>query len=423
MPETHDIRSAEASDIDQLARIWHDGWHDAHAAVLPAALTKIRTLESFQERTPALIPQTRVAGPVGAVVGFCTVQGDELYQLYVSKAGRGTGVAATLIADAESRLIAAGTKTAWLSCAIGNDRAARFYEKHGWHRASIMNYEAQTPQGPFPLEVWRYEKPLRASLEPPRPPYPPILRVLVGSTVHGLNVEDGIEDRDEMGVCLEDYAAAQGFGPPFEQYIYRSAAIREGRPDAKSYAGDLDLVIYSLRKWLRLALNGSPTIMLLLFASPLHEDRRGTELRALAPAIISRRAGRAYLGYLDAQRQRLTGERGGKDVNRPELVARYGFDTKYAMHMLRLGYQGIELMQTGRLSLPMPEPERTWLRNVRTGGASLPEVLARATDLRATLESLLETSPLPDHPDTARVERWMLETYWASWTEPTLRDA
>ena len=30
-----------------------------------------------------------------------------------------------------------------------------------------------------------------------------ILRGLVGSTVHGLNVNDGIEDGDEMGICVE----------------------------------------------------------------------------------------------------------------------------------------------------------------------------------------------------------------------------
>jgi len=35
-----------------------------------------------------------------------------------------------------------------------------------------------------------------------------ILRGLVGSTVHGLNVNDGIEDRDEMGVCVEPFEAA-----------------------------------------------------------------------------------------------------------------------------------------------------------------------------------------------------------------------
>ena len=45
----------------------------------------------------------------------------------------------------------------------------------------------------------------------------------------------------------------------------------------------------------------------------------------------------------------------------------YGFDTKYAMHMLRLGFQGVELLTTGRLSLPMREPERSFLLDVRRG--------------------------------------------------------
>jgi uncharacterized protein len=74
-------------------------------------------------------------------------------------------------------------------------------------------------------------------------------------------VTDGIEDRDEMGVCVEPMA----LWAPFEQFIYRSAAEREGRDDARSTAADLDLTIYSLRKWMRLALKGNLTILLLRF--------------------------------------------------------------------------------------------------------------------------------------------------------------
>jgi hypothetical protein len=56
------------------------------------------------------------------------------------------------------RLANAGVTTAWLACAIGNDRAARFYEKHGWHRAGTTINFAETSAGVFRLEVWRYEK-------------------------------------------------------------------------------------------------------------------------------------------------------------------------------------------------------------------------------------------------------------------------
>jgi ribosomal protein S18 acetylase RimI-like enzyme len=155
------VRGAEEGDIDRLARIWYDGWRDAHEQIVPAELARLRTLESFRDRIQATLPTVRVVGASGEPVGFCMVKGAELYQLYVSAQARGLGVAAALIADAEARLTENGVERAWLACAIGNDRAARFYEKCGWRRAGIMVNVLDTTNGEFPLEVWRYEKHLR----------------------------------------------------------------------------------------------------------------------------------------------------------------------------------------------------------------------------------------------------------------------
>jgi GNAT superfamily N-acetyltransferase len=153
-----DVRAAEVVELDHLAKVWSDAWHDAHAQIVPAELTRLRTLESFRERLEAALPNIRVVGPPGSPVGFCITKGDELYQLFVSAETRGAGVAAALIADAEARLSDVGVETAWLACAIGNERAARFYEKCGWHRAGTMMNHAETSNGEFSLEVWRYEK-------------------------------------------------------------------------------------------------------------------------------------------------------------------------------------------------------------------------------------------------------------------------
>ena len=118
------------------------------------------TIESFRDRLFAALPRIRVVGEPQSPLGFCIVKDDELYQLFVAREARGSGVAAALIADAEDRLAASGVRTAWLACAIGNDRAARFYEKRGWHRVGTMINHAETQEGPFLLEVWRYEKTL-----------------------------------------------------------------------------------------------------------------------------------------------------------------------------------------------------------------------------------------------------------------------
>lgn len=243
-----------------------------------------------------------------------------------------------------------------------------------------------------------------------------ILKCVVGSTLHGLNLGDSA-DRDEKGVCIETLESCIGFNE-FEQYEFRSATARSGVADAKSEAGDLDLTIYSLRKFLRLALKGNPTILELLFVpfdKCLISHAVGRQLQDLAPHIVSRSAGKAFLGYMESQRQKILGERGQKKVNRPELEEKYGFDTKYAMHVLRLGLQGVELLQTGRISIPMSEVDRSYLKGVRTGAEPLQSVLTKAGNLERELKDLLSTSPLPETPDVALVEDWMISRYWEFW--------
>ena len=238
-----------------------------------------------------------------------------------------------------------------------------------------------------------------------------ILRVLVGSGVHGTAVE-GQDDRDEMGICIEPPEYVVGLRP-FEQYIFRT------QPDgARSGPGDLDLVVYSLRKWLRLALDGNPTILLPLFVPDdeiVAVDEFGLELRANGPRFLSRRAGDRFAGYLRAQRERMLGIRGGRHTNRPELVELYGFDTKYAMHMVRLGVQGVELLETGRITLPIAEPWLSWLRDLRQGRHTRDEALAAAAELEARLGALASSSALPPEPDRDAADRWLVDVYRRAW--------
>ena len=118
-----------------------------------------------------------------------------------------------------------------------------------------------------------------------------ILRTTVGSVVHGLS-NPGTDDRDEMGVCIEPPEYLLGFRR-FEHFVYRTQP--EG---VSSGPGDLDLTVYGLRKFCRLALKGSPTTLLPLFVDGEHVLARtpaGEELRALAPRVrrAQRRAARS----------------------------------------------------------------------------------------------------------------------------------
>jgi hypothetical protein len=236
-------------------------------------------------------------------------------------------------------------------------------------------------------------------------PHTVILQGLVGSQVHGLNVL-GHDDRDEMGICVEPIDHFFGLRPRFEQWIYRTQP--EGH---RSGPGDLDLTVYSLAKWARLAINGNPTILTLLFIPEyalMVQTDAGTWLRDHVHLFVGTNIFGPYLGYLRAQRHRLMDK--VKMPNRPELIEAYGFDTKYAGHLLRLGYQGRELAETGRLELPMREPVRTRILDVRQGKVPEADVLEEAAGLEDWLEAESKRSSLGP-PDVARIEDFVKSQY------------
>jgi hypothetical protein len=237
-----------------------------------------------------------------------------------------------------------------------------------------------------------------------------ILRTQVGSGVHGIAIE-GQDDRDEMGICVEPPEYVIGL-ERFDQFEWRSQPQH-----VRSGPGDLDLVIYGLRKWMRLALAGNPTVLIPLFAPDMDVveiNHHGAYLRAHPELIVSRLAAPRFVGYLRSQRDRLLGLK-SQHTNRPELTEKYGFDVKFAAHMVRLGVQGVELLETGRITLPIPEPDRTYLRDLRQGRSSKDEALARSWELEHRLLGLARTAELPERPDRDRANRWLIDTYRAMW--------
>jgi uncharacterized protein len=256
-----------------------------------------------------------------------------------------------------------------------------------------------------------------------------ILRAQVGSGVHGTSIS-GQDDRDEMGICFEppEYVTGLARVPAgidadaktvaFEQYQRHTVWDQPGGLANRSGAGDLDVVIYSARKWARLALSGNPTVLLVLFVPDdevMYRNEAGVELVQNSQRFVSRQAADRFLGYLTAQKKAMTGEVGAH-TNRPELVTVHGYDTKFAMHALRLGFQGIELLTTGRITLPVPDRDGAYLRSVRRGEVALDEVLIAIADAEAALARLRDSSALPEQPDHQWVDQWLHRSYLRHWS-------
>ena len=92
------VRDAVAEDVEDLARIWREGWPDARDRLLPPELLRCRMLKSFRTRLNDGRRRTGIA------VGFAMMKTDELDELYVTRSTRGTGVATALVVEALHRI-------------------------------------------------------------------------------------------------------------------------------------------------------------------------------------------------------------------------------------------------------------------------------------------------------------------------------
>ena len=240
------------------------------------------------------------------------------------------------------------------------------------------------------------------TLEMPPLPATAILLVEVGSTAHGTGIEGG-EDHDELGIVVEPSTLVLGLSDKG----YKTVMQRTQPEGERSGPGDVDRTLYSLRRFLRLAASGNPSVLMSLWAPIEFASVEGEELRSLGDAFVGRHVIPRYRGYMRAQVAKVL------ETEAPE--ATYEAKTKSAMHAARLGIQGLELLRTGALELPMLNADGDWLRAVRRGEIPFDEWKSRTTDLDRELESLVGNDGLPAVADRVRIEHWSVATHRSIW--------
>ena len=92
---------------------------------------------------------------------------------------------------------------------------------------------------------------------------------------------------------------------------------------------------------------------------------------------------------------------------RAALEAEHGYDTKHAMHLVRLLRMGREILETGRVNVwrgPGGPDDAAELRAIRDGAWTYGELIAWSEAQEAVLDDLARTTPLPPRPDTEALD-------------------
>lgn len=268
-----------------------------------------------------------------------------------------------------------------------------------------------------------------------------LLKVRTGSQAHGLATEDS--DEDSRGVCIPTKECLLGLSD-FEQWQCEGG----------------DHVIYSLRKFAKMALESNPNIIETFYTEPedqLFVHPLAAPLLEYRDRFLSRRAGIKFgryaihqLNKIERHHRWLTAEppvkpeptmfgavnaengpkfpslearrafqaavkhhrgyqtwRKNRNPKRAVLEEKHGYDTKHAMHLCRLLKMGVEILSKGEVLVRRPDAD--WLKGVRNGALSYHELLDWVRQAEQELSRAEANSPLPEEPDRKWAEGLVVE--------------
>jgi len=184
---------------------------------------------------------------------------------------------------------------------------------------------------------------------------------------------------------------------------------------------DWDVTVYPIYQFLRLLLNGNPSLACNLWSdrkSIIYKTDAFEEILLHKDAFSSLKMVRSFLGYARSQFRKMelthympTGDLGEK---RKKLVETFGYDTKNAGHLIRLLVKCAEFVVTHKIQV-FRTVDAPHLRDIRSGKFALTKVKAEAESLFEKIQTLLPHSSLPENPNTELVEQLLMGCYEEHW--------
>jgi len=250
------------------------------------------------------------------------------------------------------------------------------------------------------------------------------LEVIMGSVAYG--VANDTSDMDVYGFAIpsRDYVfphlrgEIEGFstpGPRFEQFQQHHI---------KDHPKEYDVCIYNITKYFKLCMHSNPNMVDSLFVPRrcvLYSTPVGELVRENRHLFLSKAAWPKFKGYAYSQlhKMRTKNPEGG----RVKTVEKYGYDVKFAYHVVRLLNEVEQILSTGELNL---EANREQLKSIRRGEWSMEKIVDYFERKEKDLESVYKESKLPHVADEDAIKGLLmkcLEHHYGSLDAVNVKDA
>jgi predicted nucleotidyltransferase len=212
------------------------------------------------------------------------------------------------------------------------------------------------------------------------------LLVQTGSKAYGIDIEGSDDDYGGVFVpSLNAFLSLRGYGPETHA------------------ANDPDFTLHEIGKFCRLALKGNPAILETLWnPNILFQSASGKALVGLRRSFLHRGSLEVYVDYAEAQLKKMVVGKG--------LHAKGGaYNGKYGAHLIRLLHSGLDLAESGEVTVKVTPPLAATLLEIRAGRRSMDDVLHLARPLLEKLKGLTRENSLPVKADEDRINTVVVE--------------
>ena len=232
--------------------------------------------------------------------------------------------------------------------------------------------------------------------------------VIMGSFAYG--VSSDTSDIDLYGFCIPSKdmifphlrGEIEGFGKQkqrFEQYQQQHIIDS----DKKEY----DISVYSIVKYFHLVMGNNPNMIdslfvpqrCIVFSTPI-----GGTVRENRRMFLHKGAWHTFKGYAYSQLSKMQTK--NPEGKRKAEIEKYGYDPKYAYHLVRLLNEVEQILIEGDIDL---ERNREQLKSIRRGEWSIKSLKDYFDTKEKELESVYLKSSLPHSPDEKAIKNLLLD--------------
>lgn len=233
--------------------------------------------------------------------------------------------------------------------------------------------------------------------------------VLMGSVAYG--VSNDTSDMDIYGFCIPPKhivfphlaGIIQGFGNQgikFDQYQQHHI-----KDNLKEY----DIVIFNIIKYFMLIMKNNPNMIDSLFVPQhciLHSTQIGNLIRENRHMFLHKGCWHTFKGYAFSQVHKMKTKSPNTDSKRQKYIEQYGYDVKFAYHVVRLLNEVEQILIEGDLDL---ERNREQLKSIRRGEWTIESIEDYFQQKEKELESLYIKSDLPCKPNEEKIKELLLK--------------